>query len=222
MFEFTNRPLERHHLLRVHVHSDLHHHTFFINRVLPAIERTTGGRGIILHSGTGDSSIDAAMASSILKQSSIKRWVLEQATVPALENHLRVLHLPVGICAREVTGHRGRDLRMAVAESHRTPWLQRKDRILVCFGANGHKSRVHLLDFLLTGACTVCDICPGPLPALDLWRLYGQYRYVLSPWGSGKDCGRSWEILLMGAVPVIEHFVGKRILPQTHLSVTCR
>jgi hypothetical protein len=41
-----------------------------------------------------------------------------------------------------------------------------------------------------------------------MWHRYGEYRYILSPWGNGRDCGRSWEIMLMGAVPVIDYFPG--------------
>ena len=31
---------------------------------------------------------------------------------------------------------------------------------------------------------------------------------MASPHGHGPDCGRTWEILLLGAVPVIEYFTG--------------
>ena len=45
-----------------------------------------------------------------------------------------------------------------------------------------------------------------PLPLL--WHAYRAHRFVFSPWGNGVDCGRSWEVLLLGAVPVIERFPG--------------
>jgi hypothetical protein len=41
-----------------------------------------------------------------------------------------------------------------------------------------------------------------------MWKAYGRYKFVFSPWGFGHDCGRSWEIMLMGAIPVIEYFAG--------------
>ena len=40
-------------------------------------------------------------------------------------------------------------------------------------------------------------------PVDFLWEV-SRYRYVLSPWGNGLDCHRTWEALLMGAIPVVK------------------
>ena len=95
--------------------------------------------------------------------------------------------------------------RMLTASKH---WSQRKDRIYLCFNEGPYDGRQKFMAYARSGNCTVCDVCPALMPAGELWKQYGEYKYVLSPWGNGVDCGRSWEIMLMGAIPVIEYFPG--------------
>ena len=38
--------------------------------------------------------------------------------------------------------------------------------------------------------------------------LYTQYKFILSPKGHGLDCHRTFEILLLGGIPVLEYFTG--------------
>jgi len=40
----------------------------------------------------------------------------------------------------------------------------------------------------------------GPLQVLEL---YGKVKFVVSPWGAGPDCHRTWEAVAMGAVPIV-------------------
>ena len=97
------------------------------------------------------------------------------------------------------------------------PWQERKDRIYVCFNVGHYVNRKKYMDFAREN-CTVCDYCTGILPVSALWRNYGEYKYILSPWGNGMDCGRSWEILILGAVPVLEYFAGAYGYEQAGLS----
>ena len=53
----------------------------------------------------------------------------------------------------------------------------------------------------------------------DLWFQYTQYRYVFSPYGNAYDCFRSWEALLLGAVPVLHYYPGATGYTQAGLAV---
>ncbi|KKQ48839.1 MAG: hypothetical protein US69_C0013G0016 [candidate division TM6 bacterium GW2011_GWF2_38_10] len=44
----------------------------------------------------------------------------------------------------------------------------------------------------------------GPKPFKDYFKEMATYRYVLSPFGAGLDCFRTWEALLVGCVPVVK------------------
>jgi len=39
-------------------------------------------------------------------------------------------------------------------------------------------------------------------------RTMRQYKFVLSPVGNGIDCHRTWEALMMGAIPIVESIAG--------------
>ena len=41
------------------------------------------------------------------------------------------------------------------------------------------------------------------IPRLDTWKNMTQYAFVLSPFGNGMDCHRTWEALLCGCVPIV-------------------
>jgi hypothetical protein len=45
---------------------------------------------------------------------------------------------------------------------------------------------------------------PGRVDQFSLYRLYGEHAFVLSPFGRGRDCYRTWEALLMGAIPIVK------------------
>ena len=40
---------------------------------------------------------------------------------------------------------------------------------------------------------------------LSLYHLYANFGFVVSPHGRGLDCFRTWEALLMGAIPIVKH-----------------
>ena len=45
---------------------------------------------------------------------------------------------------------------------------------------------------------------PGRVDQFSLYRLYGEHAFVLSPFGRGRDCYRTWEAILMGAIPIVK------------------
>lgn len=45
---------------------------------------------------------------------------------------------------------------------------------------------------------------PGRVDQFSLYRLYAEHAFVLSPFGRGRDCYRTWEALLMGAIPIVK------------------
>ena len=37
----------------------------------------------------------------------------------------------------------------------------------------------------------------------QIWQLYAQYEFVVSPPGNGLDCHRTWEVLALGSIPIV-------------------
>lgn len=104
-----------------------------------------------------------------------------------------------------------RILRVMARRAGNKTWESRSNRVLLCFqGYDPNRpSRVEFIDWGQNN-CTICDVCDYKtrIPHAELWEKYTQYRYIVSPHGNGLDCGRTWEILLLGAIPVIHFFQG--------------
>lgn len=49
------------------------------------------------------------------------------------------------------------------------------------------------------------------IPRLDTWKNMTQYAFVLSPFGNGMDCHRTWEALLCGCIPIVRSNVFKEL-----------
>lgn len=56
----------------------------------------------------------------------------------------------------------------------------------------------------LMEGCPDCHILDGRLTRPQVWREYSRHRFVLSPAGQGLDCHRTWEALLLGAIPIVQ------------------
>jgi hypothetical protein len=39
----------------------------------------------------------------------------------------------------------------------------------------------------------------------ESWLRHGEYLFVLSPAGNGLDCHRTWEALILGNIPILQH-----------------
>jgi len=41
------------------------------------------------------------------------------------------------------------------------------------------------------------------IPRIETWKNMTEYTFVLSPFGNGLDCHRTWEALLCGCIPIV-------------------
>lgn len=224
--------------IKIHVFSNFKQHKFFFERVLPAFEnrKKETGAGVMLYSGGGDVSVSQSTADIILGFSCVKHWAIEQNHLYPLHIQRRVIEVPVGICLRDVANeaehrpHIHRNLTIysqhrrvtdAIEYASKKNWADRSDRILVCFVGNNNPNREMFVDWARDN-CTVCDTCNMTSAGhgqSHLWEIYSQYKFIVSPLGNGFDCGRTWEIMLMGAIPVIHRFAGVRGYSEGGLSV---
>ncbi|MCY6382195.1 hypothetical protein [Hoeflea prorocentri] len=46
----------------------------------------------------------------------------------------------------------------------------------------------------------------GVIKRADLWNSMARSQFVASPPGAGMDCHRTWEALVLGSVPIVQHF----------------
>ena len=87
-----------------------------------------------------------------------------------------------------------------------TPFYQRKIRIysnvMLCLDRfNDRVSAIREIpsDLVFQQQCF--------LPRTLSWKVMKEYAYVLSPFGNGMDCHRTWEALLCGCIPIVRSSV---------------
>jgi hypothetical protein len=79
-------------------------------------------------------------------------------------------------------------LRKLLTESMQnvTKWADRKDKIFFCYQSvdtPDNENRHKYIKFAQNN-CSFCDVCNGTgLPHVELWKAYGQYKFVFSPHG---------------------------------------
>lgn len=203
---FPHDPLRRkRNTVIISVHPDWRHIRFFLDVVLPLYEARADEFSVIVHTGVADNYAGDA-AATLLKSKAIVKWTSEQvhsANEATLLNPKLVL-LPTGVCQYELDRGDGDVLEEKIRSAK--PWAQRQSRVLFCFHNNLLESREEWHHWAKNN-CSFCDVCSHTdgqkVSHSDLWGLYCSYKFVASPLGRGVDCGRTFEILLMGAVPLI-------------------
>lgn len=211
-------------LIEIHISADFRHHRYFMENMLQFFEnryKKTGDK-ILLSSGSGDPSVSDSTMQKILSYKCVYRWLLENFMTYEMDlNNLdpRIVPIPLGIALHPNTGQVGVELRRLIeirkqTESH---WLERKDRILFCFrGDYGNRPE---WNSWARHNCTICDVChynssepdsphKHAIHETDLWKMYLEYKFVFSPLGIGFDCGRNFEIAMLGAIPIIAYWPG--------------
>ncbi len=52
------------------------------------------------------------------------------------------------------------------------------------------------------------------IPRIDTWKHMTEYAFVLSPFGNGMDCHRTWEALLCGCIPIVRASVFSELFDE--------
>ena len=52
------------------------------------------------------------------------------------------------------------------------------------------------------------------IPRMDTWKNMTEYAFVLSPFGNGMDCHRTWEALLCGCIPIVRASVFSELFDE--------
>lgn len=145
----------------------------------------------------------------------IKWFAQNYAPAPALTYPFttKVHMLPIGL-----------DYHTLSNSGHNHPWGSRKtpleqEKILVqirnMVGAFIHRSSLiysnvqYRLDrwgdrkkALMTIPRELLKLAPPNLTREETWRNMINYQFVLSPFGNGMDCHRTWEALMLGCIPI--------------------
>jgi hypothetical protein len=150
----------------------------------------------------------------IANHSKLINWFVQNCIL----NHDKVIQIPIGLDYHTISNDhskswRGADegtspkdqekLLMDIKEKSQ-PFFERINKIYVNFSTN-------LLDEKDQRTVAVNNT-PSHLVERDLdfrirsgvWKKYSEFSFVLSPYGGGLDCHRTWEALNMGCIPIVK------------------
>jgi hypothetical protein len=178
---------------------------FFTQHFLPRLTKQ-----IVLVSGDADESIPyvhVASCIAIINSPFIIRWFAQNC----LTKHPKVVHLPIGMDYHT----------MSVSDSgwgkKQSPLNQEKDIINLSKGALPFYERerkcyttfhfaLHRGDRKEAYDSVPKELVyyePQQVTRSESHRKQIQYSFVLSPFGGGPDCHRTWEALVLGCIPII-------------------
>ncbi|CAF1166259.1 unnamed protein product [Rotaria sordida] len=123
------------------------------------------------------------------------------ASNPSVENHQKLSPIPIGIANMRWPQGNLDKLTYAL-KNHRKPWSQRTNLLYVNFAIETNKVEREKA-FSQASKIENVQIIKKRITFETYLEQIGNTKFVLSPPGNGLDCHRTWEALLMGAVPIV-------------------
>ena len=130
-----------------------------------------------------------------------KKIIAWYASNPDIRQHSKLFPIPIGLANTRWPS--GNLIKLMYAfQNHRKPWANRTTFLYANFNVNTNREqRQAALDQVakLKSIQTVSK----PVSFENYLENVGNTKFVLSPPGNGLDCHRTWEALLLGAVPIV-------------------
>ena len=187
--------------------------SFFINKILPKIKNT-----FILVSGDSDAIIPYEfMSKKLVDQLINSPYLIKWAVQNKVIEHKKLISIPIGLDYHTILKNpshkwklpnennlpRAQETILQSVVNSSSPFWERIPKIYVNFTVQNdrfhdrHKSLNTIPSQLLIMNQTFT-------PRTNNWKNIVNYSFVLSPFGNGLDCHRTWEILCLGSIPVVK------------------
>jgi hypothetical protein len=198
--------------MTIYVCSDLL--SFFVNDILPNINKT-----FVLVSGDSDlcvpkEALRMEQFNNLLHSNYLIRWLPQNTQI---QNIPKIIQLPIGLDYHTVSnnpacnwqlkgeGHLPgqQELTLVRIRQNMKPFYERIPKIYVNFtkGNDRFGQRIGSLENIPSD---LLEINESFTPRTINWQKISNYSFVLSPFGIGMDCHRTWEALCLGCIPVVK------------------
>jgi hypothetical protein len=197
--------------MSIYVCSDLL--CFFVNNMLPKIKNK-----FILVSGDSDmcvprEALNIKETSTLLKSHYLIRWFIQNTQI---QDNDKIIQLPIGLDYHTISSNKNHQWKLA-NESHLPedqervlvdikekfkPFYERIPKIYVNFSKKNDRfgDRQKSLESIPQSLLVInADFTPRTIN----WQNITNYAFVLSPFGIGMDCHRTWEALCLGCIPIV-------------------
>lgn len=199
--------------MSIYVCSDLVN--YFVNETLPKINKK-----FVLVSGDSDMCVPEESLSpdnlmKLINSPYLINWFAQNNT--AIQHIDKIIQLPIGLDYHTISNDphhywklpyennlpkSQETILMNVIENSK-PFHERIPKIYVNFSIQNDKfkQREKSLQVIPTELCAINQIFT---PRTINWNHLSKYAFVLSPFGMGMDCHRTWEALCLGSIPIVK------------------
>lgn len=206
--------------MSIYVCSDLLN--YFILFILPKIRHK-----FILVSGDSDitspreSIKEYSMFLSLINNNNLIKWFSQNITINSVFNN-KIIQLPIGVDYHTLMNdpshewnHR-KDVRyLPIQQEHliinyrlnSEPFCKRQVKIYANYTLNNDrfKDRISIQKSIPNNLLYFIN---NNVPRIEYHKHITQFAFVISPYGNGLDCHRTWETLCLGSIPIVraKHF----------------
>jgi len=180
---------------------------FFYYFVLP----TMRSRFVLV---TGD--CDESVPTNVLSSGEFESFIVDERLVHWFSQNLVLRHpkmtiVPIGLDYHSMTHGAvarwgapmdplGQESVLKTIASAAPPLRKRLVRCYANFHLNSRLARISAIETLDR---EIVYYEPMHMQRADTWRAQSTMAFVISPWGNGYDCHRTWEALVLGCIPVV-------------------
>jgi hypothetical protein len=187
----------------------------FVSDILPKIKKK-----FILVSGASVKTcpveaLNAGEFNKLMSNPNLIRWCSQNNTIV---NRPKIVQIPLGLDYHTISSnpshlwnHDKKHIKPIDQETElinikltSKPFYLRERRIFVNFNLSTDRlgQRKDCLNAKISKELLCVKL--ETMTRIDTWKMTANYAFVLSPYGNGMDCHRTWEALLLGSIPIIK------------------
>jgi hypothetical protein len=186
--------------------------SYFVKNILPFIKNN-----FTLVSGDSDmctplESLRPPLFDQLVNYPFLIRWFAQNTRI---QKHPKIVQMPIGldfhtfskypyynlIKEGEETSPLGQEKILFSIREMMKPFYERHCKVFMQFGMN---DRFGQRKGALEQIPSFLVFSPGGMKRTDTWKAITEYSFVVSPFGNGMDCHRTWETLALGAIPIVK------------------
>ena len=208
LFHMLNNRFDN---MSIYVCSDLL--PIFINFFLPKINKK-----FVLVSGDSDltvprEAITMTQTNFLLNHPYLLKWFVQNTRI---QDHPKMVQLPIGLDFHTISNNPSSNWRtsdegylpveqetilMNISKNMK-PFYERIPKIYAKFSTSNDRFKEREYSLSNTPSeLVVRDL--SFTPRTETWNNMANYTFVLSPFGNGMDCHRTWEALCLGCIPIV-------------------
>ena len=190
---------------------------YFILFILPDIRHK-----FILVSGDSDlispseSIKEESLFHSLINNNNLIKWFSQNITINSLFNN-KIIQLPIGLDYHTIMNHpfhpwnhnKGAKY-LPIQQEHMIlncrinskPFSKREIKIYANFSLQNDrfKDRINIQTSIPKN---LLHLINNDVPRIEYFKDIIQFAFVISPYGNGLDCHRTWETLCLGSIPIV-------------------